>query len=320
MRIVIGSDVPLENWSDFSAGSKDLRAYWNVIKRYCILNYSESEIANSQRQIRRLSGSNKILHSNILDEVAAMLGQIPANLSGAEKVGPMTLSHPDSSSGSVIEEMVNRPDFWKKVEEAHQTPKRHESRDEVFNRLIRASLYTANAVSIFDKYAGASLEKSREDSGTYWLLAKLLQSPVGEISMFTYQAETKNGSILEISSLVEAFEEACANIHKSNKVLHPKTVKFYILENYSTKRLTFQHDRHIKFVFNGRRGLALTLGSGADVFRDTKLKQDHTIAEISIANAEGREAIFTASSGMVTPSKVVKFGPLSGDCCDSLPT
>jgi hypothetical protein len=292
MRLVVGSEVPLEDWCDFAQDTRAIRAYWNLIQRYCIVNYSESQIATSSLSIRRLANKPNVSDRGVLSEVATMLERIPANLVGSDKYGPMSITNPDSHSGLFLDQLVNSRNFWKQVEEAHRTPKRKEQRDQVFNRLIRASLYTANAVTVFDKYAGSNLHQHQERSGTYWLLDKLMASPVSVVTFYTYQVDGGRGRSPEVTDILEAFKSAHDSIIKSNRVVPAKIVKVGVM----SKLGSFQHDRHMKFVFNGRNGLALTLGAGTDVFRYDELQDNHTIAEISFDNASERERSFTASN------------------------
>jgi hypothetical protein len=119
-----------------------------------------------------------------------------------------------------------------------------------------------------------------------------MASPVSVITFYTYQVDGGRGRSPEVTDLLEAFKSAHDSILRSNRVVPAKIVKVGVM----SKLGSFQHDRHMKFVFNGRNGLALTLGAGTDVFRYDELQDNHTIAEISFDNASERERSFTASN------------------------
>jgi hypothetical protein len=174
----------------------------------------------------------------------------------------------DVIHGCSIASIVLDPKYRMLKEQLRECPRAGETRESAFSRLLERHARASTRAVIFDRYLGQQLLRDRELSGAFWLLHQFAAAGVPQVQVITAVGD---------SASRESIDGAMSDTTSSIGIECDLVV---------TRFGNLMHDRHVRFVFgNGRGSEAITLGRGADVFRERLLDQDFHVLVMSEANA-----------------------------------
>lgn len=158
-------------------------------------------------------------------------------------------------------------------------------RDEVFDTRLGRLLPACSSITILDRYLAAQLcQDEYKNSGAFWVLSKIFATDIRDIELLSSGRDAKNN--LDVNVFIQRINEMRES-NSSHARVHGKL-------GYTA------HDRHISFYFSqGKGSQALTLGAGADIFKNEILKEGFAIETFNATTAAQNEKSVLESRGNI---------------------
>jgi hypothetical protein len=157
------------------------------------------------------------------------------------------------------------------------------TREELFNGRIGRLLHACSSVTILDRYFATQMNQANyETTGAFWLLNKILESKVSNVEILSSNQDGRSKINLEDfkKRLVKVVSEVDHKIRIEGKL------------GYAS------HDRHISFNYSQGSGCeSITLGAGADVFKNEILTEGFAVVRLDSKTAIGNERLLLDSYG-----------------------
>jgi hypothetical protein len=161
---------------------------------------------------------------------------------------------------------------------------RGDSRQEIFERVMRPLASTAEVAVILDRYAADDLMTKGRRSGAAWLAGQLDGQGLPELEIISSVHGRASDPVAVLAAVRSALGDG-------------STMRLTVRLGAQSLAAGYMHDRHVRFRYGAQRlATAIALGGGTQVFETESLRHPSTIALEGPAVARERENYFRTSS------------------------